>query len=346
MLKGILLFIFSFFTIAATAQSLWDDVIDDGVALHDKGDYEAALRKYDEVIKNEPGNARAWYEKSYTLFIMKSYKESEEICKELLKGKYYRKEVYVTYGNLLDITDRQKESLELYERGIKEFPEFSLLYFNKGITLSGMDRNPEAIQAFQQSLKLKPLHPSSHYALGKLMQDEGRVPAIMSMYTFLLIEPQSQRSAEILELLHKLMNKGVSKSDSGNVTVSIDAASLEKKKNAENDFSNSEMLLSLAASMRASNSTQKDVKDTEHMTTFIALLNSTVRGEQKKANGFFWTFYVPFLLELESKGYLDTASYIVYASTGSEEVGKWLKENSEKTNAFYSWLKSYSWNTK
>ena len=109
-MKKIILSIFLFvFTAVAIAQTDADQTINEGIGLHDKGEYESAIRKYDEVLKNDPGNARALYEKSYSLFHMKKYEECEVLCKQLLQGKLYKKEVYVQYGNLLDMTNRQKE---------------------------------------------------------------------------------------------------------------------------------------------------------------------------------------------------------------------------------------------
>ena len=347
MRKIILSFFLIVFTAAAIAQTESDQKINEGIELHDKGEYESAIRKYDEVLKSDPGNTRALYEKSYSLFHMKKYDECEVLCKQLLQGKQYRKEVYVQYGNLLDITNRQKESLELYDKGIKEFPDFSLLYFNRGITLSGLDRDADAILSFQQGVKLKPLHASSHYAIGKLTQSDNRVPAMMALFTFLVIEPESARSAESLGLLNKLMNKGVSRTDSTHINISIDASALEKKKKkAENDFSSTELILSFGASLAVGNDSLKAKTETYQLNSVFDLVISSLSEGKKKGRGFYWTFYAPFLIELESKGFLQTAAYIAHASSNNAEVNQWLEANSDKTSAFYDWLKNYSWNTK
>src|SRR5215471_16101879 len=99
---------------SSLAQSDANQLIDQGIEFHDKGEYDSALAKYDQVLKADPSNGRASYEKSYTLFQMKRYDDCEAICKQILQsGKDYRKEIYVQYGNLLDVTNRQKESLDI-----------------------------------------------------------------------------------------------------------------------------------------------------------------------------------------------------------------------------------------
>src|SRR5690242_298171 len=74
------------FTAAITfAQSNIQQLVDEGIALNDKGDYEGALKKYEEALTIDKLNYLANYEKSYTYFAMQKYAESIELCKFLLK---------------------------------------------------------------------------------------------------------------------------------------------------------------------------------------------------------------------------------------------------------------------
>ena len=70
---------------------------------------------------------------------------------------------------------------------------------------------------------------------------------------------------------------------------------------------------------------------------------SSLGEHKKKGKGFYWSFYVPFFIEMKSKDFVETASYIVNASSKNEQVNQWLKDNSDKTTAFYAWLQNYSW---
>jgi hypothetical protein len=334
---------------SSLAQSDPNQLIDQGIEFHDKGEYDSALAKYDQVLKADPSNGRALYEKSYTLIQMKRYDDCEAICKQMLQsGKDYRKEIYVQYGNLLDVTNRQKESLELYDKGIKEFPDFNMLYFNKGITLSGMGRDDEAAVCFQQDAKLKPLHASAHYAIGKTIRNENHVPAFMSLFTFILMEPQSERSVEVLKLLNKLMTNGVTRKDSGNIVINMDASILDKKnKKVENDFSEVEFMLTLSSSLLESNdSPLKSKSDADRLSKYLDFMISSLDEHKKKAKGFYWSYYVPFFIEMKSKDFVEAASNIAYASANDDQVKQWLKDNSDKTTAFYVWLQNYSWSSK
>jgi tetratricopeptide (TPR) repeat protein len=54
---------------ASRAGSSSNAIVNEGIALHDKGDYAAALRKYDEAIVAWPQNSLAYYEIGYTIFV-------------------------------------------------------------------------------------------------------------------------------------------------------------------------------------------------------------------------------------------------------------------------------------
>ncbi|HKB44741.1 MAG TPA: tetratricopeptide repeat protein, partial [Chitinophagaceae bacterium] len=121
------LFISLLFTIAfniTRAQGDAKQLIGEGVALHDKGDFKGAIAKYDAALQVDPANSLAMYEKSYSLMALKKHNDAEELlCKILKESKDpdIRKLCYVNYGSLLDFEGKGKKSLKLYEDGIKEF---------------------------------------------------------------------------------------------------------------------------------------------------------------------------------------------------------------------------------
>jgi tetratricopeptide (TPR) repeat protein len=85
------------------------------------------VAKYDAALKLEPSNGKAMYEKSYSLIELKKYAESAELLKTILKDSKdpeYRKLSYVNYGTVLDYMGDKSKSLEIYDKGMKEFPKF------------------------------------------------------------------------------------------------------------------------------------------------------------------------------------------------------------------------------
>ncbi len=99
--KLIFLIAFLCSSIALVAQQDVKQLIEEGVALHDKQDFEGAIKKYDEVLAIDKNNYLAQYEKSLTLMYMKRYDECIALCKWLLEKDPKNEltpSVYVSYG--------------------------------------------------------------------------------------------------------------------------------------------------------------------------------------------------------------------------------------------------------
>ena len=123
------------------------------------------------------------------------------------------KMVYVTYGNALDGLNKTDRSIEVYDEGLKQFPDFYLLHFNKGITLWSVKKYNDALLCFQMS-KLNPKHASSHNAIARVSKiNDTRIPALLAYCRFFLslgfqksialpIYPTEQPSKDIKEFLH------------------------------------------------------------------------------------------------------------------------------------------------
>src|SRR5215831_1029453 len=137
------------------AQGNVQQIIDEGVALHDKGDYEGAIKKYDEALAIDKNNYLASYEKSFTYLVMKKYAECIELSKFLLKldpANPNTKSVYINYGSAMDNNGDPDEAIRIFDEGIKGFSDSYLLYYNKGLTLSKLKKNDEALNAFETGL--------------------------------------------------------------------------------------------------------------------------------------------------------------------------------------------------
>ena len=335
------LFIFS----TAFSQDEAKTFIQEGIELHDKGDFEGAIAKYDAALKLEPSNGKAMYEKSYSLMQLKKYAEAAEILKVILKESKepeYRKLSYVNYGTVLDYMGDKSKSIEVYDKGMKEFPTFYLLPFNKGITQSGMNNAEGAIESFQRSVTLNPMHASSHNALGRAYFEAKRIPATLALFTFLVIEPNGKRAEQNLDYFNQLMTRGVSKGENGNVTINISMDMLDdSKKSKQDDFSGAELVLSLMGSSNELADTLGAKTEADRLDIKMQMLINAISDVKKKEKGFIKNFYVPMFVEMKKKNYVKTACYIAMASTNDKVILQWIDENSDAVNEFYDWFKSY-----
>ena len=73
--------------IATHAQDLnsIDSLLKEGVYLHDQGEYDAAILKYEEALALDSDNITVLAEKAFSLLSLKDYSNSIKVCEQAIK---------------------------------------------------------------------------------------------------------------------------------------------------------------------------------------------------------------------------------------------------------------------
>ncbi|MBW1656398.1 tetratricopeptide repeat protein [Flavobacterium quisquiliarum] len=344
-----LLFLFLMFTgIYAQNKDEADKLVESGIVLHDKGDYEGAIKNYDKALELDKDNLFALIEKSLTLNSLNKFDEVIAISKHAIvtHPESGLQNVYVNYANALDHLKKNEEALKIYEEGIQRFPNYYQLYFNKGICYANSNNSSEALSCFQKSLSINPKHAGSLNAIGILETNSNRIPAVMAFSRFLIVEPQTSRSKKNFENLKSLMMKGVTQTGEKAVTINIDAATLPDSTGVkkENDFSAADLILSMSAGLDFD---KKNVKktDAENFIRKFEVICASLEETKNDNTGFYWNFLAPYFIEMKNKKLIEPFAYIAYVDSGEEDVAKWHKKNQDKLDKFYEWSKNYKWST-
>ncbi|HUC81698.1 MAG TPA: tetratricopeptide repeat protein [Flavisolibacter sp.] len=328
------------------AQTKVQDLVKDGIDLHDRGYYEEALLKYDSALLIEKNHFLATYEKTFTLMHLKRYKAAIDLCQQMLKENKDQKslgEVYVVYGNALDMLGKNKESIEVYDEGIKGFPNVSMLYFNKAVTLVGLNEYEKASIALKQAVVKNPFHPSSHLQIANLHQSGNRVLTLMADLTFLALEPNSDRSRKSLKRVKELLTAQAKKTGENSYSVDMDISQLlGNTKKKEDNFGSTEMIISLSSAV---NVEEKNRNETivERLHRNLKLVISTLKEGRKDGKGFGWEYYVPFFVAAEKEDQIETLSHLVLATDDDPANNKWLSDNKAKVESFYKWMEAFAW---
>jgi tetratricopeptide (TPR) repeat protein len=311
-----------------------EKVVDEGVAFHDKGDYDNAITKYDKALSLDRDNLYALVEKAYSYLAQKKYEDAiktSEIALAKHKTGNELKTLFVTYGNALDMIEKPIESIAAYDRGIKLFPEEQMLYFNKAVTLRGLKRNDEAMLALQKAVILNPNHPGSHNVISLILLDQNNyLGALLASFRFFTIEPTGNRALGVLDRVKGLMHTSV-----------IDTKKEQKSK--ENTFLTAYSVLSMATALDEA----AEYKNENDAQRFLRKFNAICAGldvSQKENYGFLWKYYVPYFLELKAKGFSEIFAYVAMASQQKPEFSKYFQDNKAKLEAFAAWSEGYKWN--
>jgi tetratricopeptide (TPR) repeat protein len=330
-----------------------EKIVDEGIVFHDKAEYDNAIAKYDKALELDKDNLYALTEKAYSLLAQKKYEECIKVCERTLAKHKTGNELqtlYVTYGNALDMMGKSVESIAAYDAGIKSFPTYQMLYFNKAVTLRSLKKNEEALLALQKATLLNPNHPGSHNAMAITLREQNNaIGALLAYWRFFTLEPQGSRAESIVGRVQELMKANVAANGDKNVNISIPSGLLVDSKKGEkpkeNTFGTTFLMLSMAAALDYG-ADFKNETDVQRFNRKFDIVCAALATSKKENYGFLWDYYVPYFLELKEKGYSEMFAHVAFAALGKPEITKYFQDNKTKLNEFSLWSSNYKWPAK
>jgi tetratricopeptide (TPR) repeat protein len=321
-------------------------ILREGTALHDRGDYEGAIAKYEQVLKENPNNDTVLYELSFSYQMKKDYRKSLELA---YKGVQYKSDelilFYVVIGNDLDELGEPKKAVEVYKQGIKLAPDHAMLYYNLALTSARLSDFDEARKNLKKAVYLNPNHPSSHVALAQVFHKMGyKTPALFAVMRFLVVESRSRRSATVYPMFLELMRGGVSAGKNPNeINIFFDPSA----KKDEGDFGSLELVLGISRAAAGAVDKEKEKNKSEaqklvdQLDTFLAVLSEgDPKGDKSK---FAWRYYIPYFIEVKKRNYVEPLAYYISQTSNMNGVPEWLQANEARVNEFVNWSRSYQW---
>lgn len=189
-----------------------EDYIKQAIAHHDKGEFKEALALYNRVLRQNPGNETAIYEKAYTLSTMKKYFPALRVSRKLLHSADQKIAVltYIMHGNILDEMGRRAKSIKLYKQGLKLAPGHYLLHYNLAVTLARQGNYPESRVNLLKALEGNPFHLNSLYTLALIDDELANSLSLYLASTFYLLYDGGggERAENIREILKMLYTPG------------------------------------------------------------------------------------------------------------------------------------------
>jgi tetratricopeptide (TPR) repeat protein len=333
-------------SVPATAQQNENAVklVKEGIALHDKGEYDAAIKKYNEALLIDKNDYDANYEKSLSCLYSKDYDDCIAISKYLIEkhaGNEALPGVYSNYGSALDDKGEGEAAIRIFDEGIKKFPQAYLIHFNKGLACGRLEKWDEAVVCFFDAMKIKPTHAGSLYYTSLSLDKSNKVAALISGLAFLAAEPEGKRAETIYKHVNDLMGSFAQKNKDGKSVISITAGDLDNKKK-ENNFSMVQMMLGLTAASSLADSVRGKTA-VEELNLYLQMMASSLSTGIKDGKGIYWELYAPFWVEMNKKEMIPVYAHIASITSGNEENIKWISDNQDKLKAFYEWYNAYQW---
>jgi len=338
MRKQLLFGICLFLTITCFGQDKLDSLVQVGIKYHDNGEFDKAIDTYKQALKINPKSTLVNYEISMSYLNAGDNKNALKHSDIVLKQKQNNILLaYIVKGSALDNLGKTKQSIELFNKAIQEVGGHYLLYYNLGVDYSKIGDRKNAEIAFVNAIQNKPDHKSSHYGLALLeYQNDNRVKSLLSLYYFLMLEPNSKRSETAYNLLKKQLGGNVQKDNSNPMNINV----FVNPKSVDSEFGAADMMIAM---LEASNSLEENKDKTadelfiENTKSFFTVLGELYDNDNKGKDNLWWNFYVPFFYNLAKSDYMDVFCYYISSSSNDKAI-EWLQTNKDKLDNFAKWI--------
>lgn len=300
-----------------------DAFIKKGIAFYEEKKYAEALKEFDRVDRLDPLYMTAQYERVLTLTAAEKKEEARAIFEDLYKNNQMAKEpnLFVLYGSFLSDEKNYAEAEKIFNEGKKLTPHSTSLLYNMAILYIRMEERQKSVDILKQIITFNPNSASSHYLLGSMALEEGKiVEGTLALLSYLAIAPKGSRAADaILKLNAKF---GENYLEKGKLVFSASGDNYEE---IETILRN-QLPLKKAYKINS-------VIDDVLIRQIQAVADYTL--EHKMENGFFEQTYIPWIKDLMQRKEFEGLSYYILLVL-EDTLGKQYTSQKKKITEFYN----------
>jgi tetratricopeptide (TPR) repeat protein len=323
---------------AAAQQPDPEQLVREGVALYDQGQYDAAVGKYRQALALDPKNPNAAYELGLTYAALGKYAECSATLRPLvdIAPAQLKLQTLTMLGNCLDASGDRKRAIETYRTALKFAPDDPRVEYELGISLFADGKLDEARELLKNDVLARPGHANGHFALANVLEAGGfRVPALFEYLRYLALDPTSPRAATAAQHARALLDLGVSRKDEKNITLTVDPNAPK----AEGDYGSLGVGLALASGARFTEENAKKSEFERFQEQLDAAIAMFLEMTPAAQNDFTARVNRPFFDELHNAKLLDAYVAVAFSTLQLPGTKEWAAKHQAEVETFIAWMK-------
>ncbi len=334
--KILILFIFfSTFSFAQNNKEIASKKGGEAIKLMDEGKTEESIILLQESQKLDPENFDYPYEIAYANYLKKDYKKAIEILEKLENYTNINARLYTLWGNSYDNLENSEKAIEIYNNGIKKFPNEGLLYLEKGVVYElDMDYN-NAVLTYQKGISVEPRYPSNYFRIANLyLNSADKVPGLIYGEIFLNLERTTNRTKEMSKNLYETYRSSI-------VFKNGQWTELNLCKNLTLDLEKYDKTKKLPLCMIYGkwfiygllNSNPKEF----NLNSISKIRQEFIKNYFKKDNKDYPNILFDYQNEMAENNIFDAYNHYIFQMGATEEFSEWLKANKTEYDRFVEW---------
>ena len=166
------------------------DYMTKAVALHRRGDLNAARQLYTDILDAHPNHFDVLHCLGVLEIQLGHHEEAHRLLGQALNSNPGSPEARLNFGNALRALKRPDAALESYDLALAIRPDYAEAFNNRGNTLLELGRHAEALASYDKALTVAPGHADAWFNRGVVLQELGRHEEALASYERVLaIQP-------------------------------------------------------------------------------------------------------------------------------------------------------------
>jgi len=292
----------------------------------------------EEAQKLDPTSYDIPYELAYAHYLRKEYIQTITILEKIENHKDVTDRLYQLLGNSYDTIKKGNKAVEVYEKGLKKFPNSGYIYLESGILQYNKREDSKALNFFEKGIEVAPELASNYYWAAKIFcNSTEEVWGMIYGELFMNLERNSERTAEISKLLFDTYKNGIritgdysfSVSFSKNSTININDR--RKPETMKLPFGSGVYEQTLMSSMLSVKSIDMHTLDSIR-SNFVD--NYYLKGYNKTYPNILFSYQK----KVKEAGYIEAYNHWILMKGDEYSFDNWLSVNKAKWESFRKWF--------
>jgi tetratricopeptide (TPR) repeat protein len=307
----------------------------EAVELMDNGDVKKSLKLLAEAQELDPTRFDYPYETAYANYLQEEYKKSVKILESIKFHKDVTDQLFQLLGNSYDMLGQSEKAFEIYNEGLRKFPNAGSLYLEKGNVHWNKKQYDQALPYYEQGIEADPSFPSNYYRAARIYcASTEEVWGMLYGEIFMNLERNSQRTAEISKLLYDTYKSQISIGPEGpsgisfcKDTVYFHAQEIKGKWPFGNLCYEPILMISLISQEKID------------LTSLDVIRSNFVdRYFEREFNDRFPNALFDYQKTIKDAGHMESYNHWILMKGDEEAFGIWIKDNKVKWDAFVTWF--------
>lgn len=333
-----ILILFIFFSTNCFAQSNKEIAMKKGseaIKLMDEGKIEESILLLQESQQLDPENFDYPYETAYANYLKKDYENAIAILEKLENYKNTNAQLYSLWGNSYDNLDNPKKAIEIYDIGIKKFPNKGLLYLEKGVVYELEKEYDKSVENYQKGISVDPKYPSNYFRIANLyLNSADKVPGLIYGEIFLNLERTTNRTKEMSKSLYDAYKNSIIFENGQWKELNLCKEITMNPKKFEKD--NKLPLCLIYGKWFIFGLLNSNVKEF-NLNSISKIRQEFIKNYFEKDNKDYPNILFDYQKKMVENNIFDAYNHYIFQMGDPEEFNEWLKTNKSEYDKFVEW---------